>query len=118
LYLAAGAKYVLGAGTSLAAFNPAIGTALESSKVLCFYQYAPDATLTNNMDRLGTVFVKYVDANSANRFAFFVVISSIVHELYTTVDVSTMTDPAEYTSAWTYALNGTDQLDGYTIDFA
>ena len=119
-YVKANAKYVLGTGTSLAAFKAAIGTALdtETSQVLCFYEYAAGALLTTDQDRLATVFVKYIDANKANRFAFFAVIQSALYKIYTTDDVGTMTDPTEYTGAWSFALNGAARTTVYKIHFA
>ena len=120
VYVKATAKYVLGAGTSLAAFKAAIGTALdtETSQVLCFYEYAAGAKLTTDQDRLATVFVKYIDANKANRFAFFAVINSALYKIYTTDDVGTMTDPTEYTGAWSFAYNGAARTTVNKIHFS
>jgi hypothetical protein len=103
IYVIPGAKYVRSSSTSLSAN---LAAALPNATVLASYTYAADVVAVKYSATTPVVFVKYVDADQIRRFALVADITGVLSVVYTTDDVGSLANPAEYAGTWTYVSDG------------
>ena len=103
IYVIPGAKYVRSSSTSLSAN---LAAALPNATVLASYTYAADVVAVKYSATTPVVFVKYVDADQVRRFALVADITGVLSVVYTTDDVGSLANPAEYAGTWTYVSDG------------
>jgi hypothetical protein len=103
IYVIPGAKYARSSSTSLSAN---LAAALPNATVLASYTYAADVVAVKYSATTPVVFVKYVDADQVRRFALVADITGVLSVVYTTDDVGSLANPAEYAGTWTYVSDG------------